>query len=148
MQGYWNQPAETATMLKNRRLFTSDVAVMSEGGVLHIVVRKKDIIMVSSFNAYPNEVEDCRALVLEAGVVGTPDPIAGELVRAYVVRTPKAPGALIEEAIIAHCCCKPLQGAEIGDYPRRAAEIAHRKDPAEGAEGRDASRICGEGLTC
>jgi long-chain acyl-CoA synthetase len=63
-------------------------------------------VLVSGFNVYPNEVEDCLAKipeVLEAAVVGIPDGTSGEAVRAYVVRNPDEPGELTREAIIAHC---------------------------------------------
>jgi len=106
MQGYWNRPDETAKTVKNGWLYTGDVAVMDDAGFLRIVDRKKDMVLVSGFNVYPNEVEDCLARipeVLEAAVVGIPDGAAGEAVRAYVVRNPDAPGALTKEAIIAHC---------------------------------------------
>ncbi len=106
MQGYWNRPEETAATVKGGWLYTGDVAVMEEGGFLRIVDRKKDMVLVSGFNVYPNEVEDCLAKipeVLEAAVVGIPDGASGEAVRAYVVRNPDAPGELSREAIIAHC---------------------------------------------
>ncbi len=106
MQGYWNRPEETAATVKNGWLYTGDVAVQEDGGFLRIVDRKKDLILVSGFNVYPNEVEACLTLmpeVLEAVVVGTPDPVTGEAVRAYVVPNPAAPGPLTEAAVIAHC---------------------------------------------
>jgi len=106
MRGYWNQPDETAKTLKGGWLFTGDVAVMEDGGFLRIVDRKKDLVLVSGFNVYPNEVEDCLAKipeVLEAAVVGIPDEASGEAVRAYVVKNPDEPGELSKEAIIAHC---------------------------------------------
>jgi long-chain acyl-CoA synthetase len=106
MQGYWQRPEETEKTVKNGWLYTGDVAVMEEGGFLRIVDRKKDMVLVSGFNVYPNEVEDCLAKipeVLEAAVVGIPDGAAGEAVRAYVVRNPDVPGELTKEAIIAHC---------------------------------------------
>jgi long-chain acyl-CoA synthetase len=106
MRGYWNRPDETDKTLKNGWLFTGDVAVMEDGGFLRIVDRKKDMVLVSGFNVYPNEVEDCLAKipeVLEAAVVGIPDGASGEAVRAYVVKNPDEPGELTKEAIIAHC---------------------------------------------
>ena len=106
MLGYWNRPEETAATLRNGWLYTGDVAIMEEGGFLRIVDRKKDLILVSGFNVYPNEVEDCLALmpeVLEAAVVGVPDANSGEAVRAYVVANPAVPGEPSREAIIAHC---------------------------------------------
>mgnify|MGYP000223745183 CR=1 FL=1 len=106
MQGYWNRPEDTAATVRNGWLYTGDVAVMEEGGFLRIVDRKKDLILVSGFNVYPNEVEDCIALmpgVLEAAVVGIPDDATGEAVRAYVVPNPEAPGTVTRDEIVAHC---------------------------------------------
>ncbi len=103
MQGYWNRPDETAKTLKDGWLYTGDVAVMDGDGFFRIVDRKKDMILVSGFNVYPNEVEDviaAMAEVLEVGVIGVPDARSGEAVRAYIV--PLAEG-LTEEAVRAHC---------------------------------------------
>ncbi|MCC5968957.1 MAG: AMP-binding protein [Pararhodobacter sp.] len=106
MQGYWQRPDDTAQTLKNGWLYTGDVAVMDEDGYLKIVDRKKDLVIVSGFNVYPNEVEDALAkldTVLEAAVVGVPDMHTGEAVRAYVVRNPDSVGELTPDAVIAHC---------------------------------------------
>ncbi len=103
MQGYWNRPDETANTLKDGWLYTGDVAVMDGDGFFRIVDRKKDMILVSGFNVYPNEVEDVIAAmdeVLEVGVIGVPDEHSGEAVRAYIV--PLAAG-LTEEAVLEHC---------------------------------------------
>jgi long-chain acyl-CoA synthetase len=103
MQGYWNQPAETAQVLHDGWLHTGDVAVMDADGFFRIVDRKKDLILVSGFNVYPNEVEDAVAkldAVLEAACVGIPDPRSGEAVRVYVVRRDEA---LTAEQVLAHC---------------------------------------------
>jgi long-chain acyl-CoA synthetase len=102
MQGYWQQPEATAQALRDGWLYTGDVAAMDEDGYLRIVDRKKDLILVSGFNVYPNEVEDCIALldaVHEVGVIGVPDPDTGEAVRAYIV--PRA--ELDRDAVKAHC---------------------------------------------
>jgi long-chain acyl-CoA synthetase len=106
MQGYWQRPEETAKTLQRDWLFTGDVAVMEEDGFLRIVDRKKDLVIVSGFNVYPNEVEDALAkmeAVLEAAVVAIPDARTGEAVRAYVVRNPDFEGELTTEDIIKHC---------------------------------------------
>ena len=106
MQGYWNRPEDSAATIRGGWLFTGDVAVMDDGGFLRIVDRKKDMILVSGFNVYPNEVEDCLARmpeVLESVAVGLPDPVAGEVVRVYVVPNPAVPAAPTPEAVIAHC---------------------------------------------
>jgi long-chain acyl-CoA synthetase len=103
MQGYWNKPEETAKTIKDGWLYTGDVAVMDEDGYFKIVDRKKDMILVSGFNVYPNEVEDAIAkmdAVLEVAVIGVPDAKSGEAVRAYIV--PQEDG-LTEEAVRAHC---------------------------------------------
>ena len=106
MKGYWNRPEDTARTLQNGWLFTGDVAVMDEAGFLKIVDRKKDLVLVSGFNVYPNEVEDALArmdAVLEAAVVAIPDARTGEAVRAYVVKNPDHAGDLTKDDIIRHC---------------------------------------------
>ncbi len=106
MRGYWQRPAETAQVLKDGWLYTGDVAVMDADGFFRVVDRKKDLVLVSGFNVYPNEVEDALAqmdAVLEAAVVGIPDATTGEAVRAYIVRNPEVAGELTREAVIAHC---------------------------------------------
>jgi long-chain acyl-CoA synthetase len=103
MRGYWNRPDETAATLKDGWLYTGDIAVMDDDGYLRIVDRKKDVIIVSGFNVYPNEVEDAIAQldeVLEVAVIGVPDERSGEAVRAYVVA---ADAGLTEETVRAHC---------------------------------------------
>jgi long-chain acyl-CoA synthetase len=90
MAGYWNRPDETAHVMTPDGFFrTGDVGVMLPDGQVKIVDRMKDMVLVSGFNVYPNEVEDVLAQhpgVLEAAVIGVPDPHSGELVAAYVVR--------------------------------------------------------------
>lgn len=103
MLGYWNQPEENAKAFINGYFRTGDIAIWTEHGFLKIVDRKKEMILVSGFNVYPNEVEAALALhpgVLEAGVTGTKDERTGEAVVAFVVR--KDPD-LTEEQVIAHC---------------------------------------------
>jgi long-chain acyl-CoA synthetase len=104
MRGYWNRPDETArVMTADGYLRTGDVAAMDADGFIRIVDRKKDLILVSGFNVYPNEVEQVVAMhagVLEAAAVGVPDEATGEAVKLYVVK--KDP-ALTAEALIAHC---------------------------------------------
>ena len=106
MQGYWQRPDETAQILRDGWLATGDVAVMDAQGFMRIVDRKKDMILVSGFNVYPNEIEDVIARmpnVLEVAVVGVPDSRSGEAVRAYVVQNPEAASRLTAEEVIAHC---------------------------------------------
>jgi len=104
MAGYWQRPDETArVMLPGGWLRSGDIGIMDERGYFRIVDRKKDMILVSGFNVYPNEVEDVVAElpgVLECAVVGVPDAHSGEAVRLLVVR--RDPG-LTEQAIRDHC---------------------------------------------
>lgn len=106
MLGYWNRPEDTAKTLQNGWVFTGDVAVMDDDGFLTIVDRKKDLVLVSGFNVYPNEIEDCLSkldCVLEAAVIGVPDKTTGEAVRAYVVQNPDVSEPVTKDAVIAHC---------------------------------------------
>ena len=104
MQGYWHRPEETAKVIDSDGwLATGDIAVMDEGGFIRIVDRKKDMILVSGFNVYPNEIEDVLAShpdVKEVAAIGVPDPVAGERVKVIIV--PRTPG-LTKEAVIEHC---------------------------------------------
>jgi long-chain acyl-CoA synthetase len=103
MQGYWQRPEATAEVLKDGWLYTGDVAIMSPDGTFKIVDRKKDMILVSGFNVYPNEIEDALAKhdgVMEAAVIGVPDAKSGEAVRAYVVKRDESVTA---EALMQHC---------------------------------------------
>ena len=101
MAGYWNRPDETAKVMYADGFFKSgDIGVMDERGQTKIVDRKKDMILVSGFNVYPNEVEDVMAGhpgVLEVAAVGVPDTHSGEVVKIFVVR--KDPN-LTEQALI------------------------------------------------
>jgi long-chain acyl-CoA synthetase len=93
MQGYWQRPDETARVLRNGWLATGDVARVDDDGYIFIVDRKKDLILVSGFNVYPNEVEAVLAAhpgVAEVAVVGVPDETSGEVVCAFVVRKDSA----------------------------------------------------------
>jgi len=104
MAGYWNRPDETAKVMAADGFFmTGDVGVMNDQGYVKIVDRKKDMILVSGFNVYPNEVEAVVAMhpgVLECAAVGVPDEKSGEAVKLFVVK--KDPG-LTAEALLAHC---------------------------------------------
>jgi long-chain acyl-CoA synthetase len=103
MLGYWQRPEETAKTLKDGWLHTGDVATMDADGYLTIVDRTHDMIIVSGFNVYPNEIEEQIAAVpgvLEVGVIGVPDEKSGERVRAYIKATVPAPS---KEEIVAHC---------------------------------------------
>ena len=103
MLGYWNRDDETARAVKDGWLYTGDIAVMDDDGYFRIVDRKKDLIIVSGFNVYPNEVEDAIAQldeVLEVAVIGVPDERSGEAVRAYIVA---GDTGLSEETVRTHC---------------------------------------------
>jgi long-chain acyl-CoA synthetase len=104
MRGYWNRPDETEkVMLPGQVLRTGDIGYMDERGFVYIEDRKKDMILVSGFNVYPNEVEGVAVThpgVLEVAAVAQPDERAGEVVALFVVR--KDP-SLTEEQLIEHC---------------------------------------------
>jgi long-chain acyl-CoA synthetase len=103
MQGYWNHPAETAKVMQDGWLKTGDVGHVDADGYFTITDRKKDMILVSGFNVYPNEIESVVAThpgVLECGVAGVPDDKSGEAVKVVVVR--KDPN-LTKEAVLEHC---------------------------------------------
>jgi long-chain acyl-CoA synthetase len=103
MKGYWNNPSETAKVMQDGWLKTGDVGHVDGNGYFTITDRKKDMILVSGFNVYPNEIESVVAAhpgVLECGVVGVPDEKSGEAVKVVIVR--KDP-ELTKDAVIAHC---------------------------------------------
>ncbi|UJP64115.1 AMP-binding protein [Mongoliitalea daihaiensis] len=103
MKGYWNRSEETAKVMDGEWFKTGDVAVIDKDGFVKIVDRKKEMILVSGFNVYPNEVENAIALhpkVLETGVIGMPDDKSTEKVVAYVVAKD---ASLTSEELIAHC---------------------------------------------
>ncbi len=104
MAGYWNRPDETAKVMTPDGFFKSgDIGIMDENGYTTIVDRKKDMILVSGFNVYPNEIEGVIAMhpgVLECACVGVPDANSGEAVKLYVVR--KDP-ALTAEELLDYC---------------------------------------------
>ncbi|MBK8761293.1 MAG: long-chain-fatty-acid--CoA ligase, partial [Sulfuritalea sp.] len=104
MKGYWNRPDETdKVIMADGFLRTGDVAIMDANGYFKIVDRKKDMILVSGFNVYPNEIEDVLAMhpgVLESAAVGVPDEKTGEAIKIFVVK--KDPN-LTEASIIEHC---------------------------------------------
>ncbi|VVD65231.1 AMP-binding protein [Pandoraea anhela] len=141
MRGYWNRPEETAkTFDADGWLLTGDVGIMDERGYVRLIDRKKDMILVSGFNVYPNEIEDVVMLhpgVREAAVVGVPDPVAGERVKLVVVA--KDPQLSAEE-MAAHCR-KHLTGYKVpriiefrrGELPKTTVgKILRRelRDPA------------------
>jgi long-chain acyl-CoA synthetase len=104
MKGYWNKPDETAKVIdKDGWLATGDVGIVDDKGFFKIVDRKKDMILVSGFNVYPNEIEAVVAMhpgVLENAVIGVPDDKTGEAVKVVIVK--KDPN-LSEADVLAHC---------------------------------------------
>jgi long-chain acyl-CoA synthetase len=122
MAGYWNRPDETAKVMTPDGFFkTGDIGIMDETGLFKIVDRKKDMVLVSGFNVYPNEVEDVVAShpgVLECAVVGVPDKNSGEAVMLFVVK--KDP-SLDEKTLSAYCA------EQLTNY-KRPKYILFRKD--------------------
>jgi len=104
MAGYWNRPDETAKVMTSDGYFrTGDIGVMTADGYTKIVDRKKDMILVSGFNVYPNEIEEVIAShpgVLECAVIGVDDPRSGEAVKAFIVRKDQS---LTAEDVIKFC---------------------------------------------
>jgi len=104
MKGYWQRPNATAEVIdEDGWLHTGDIAIMTEDGYFKIVDRKKDMILVSGFNVYPNEIEDVLALhpkVLEVAAIGVPDEKSGEAVSLFVV---KSDPSLTKEEVMAFC---------------------------------------------
>jgi long-chain acyl-CoA synthetase len=104
MKGYWNKPEETAAVIRNGWLHTGDIGYTDEDGYIYLTERKKDLIIRGGENVYPKEVEDVlhrHPQVLEAGVIGVPDPVYGEEVKAFVVL--KTAGAVCEAELIDFC---------------------------------------------
>ncbi|MDE3271048.1 long-chain-fatty-acid--CoA ligase FadD [Pseudoalteromonas sp. G4] len=103
MKGYYNRPEATADCLKDGWFATGDVAKYDEEGFFYIVDRKKDMIIVSGFNVFPNEVEEVVAMhdgVLEVAAIGVPHEVSGEQVKIFVVKKDQS---LTEKDIIKHC---------------------------------------------
>ena len=125
MAGYWRRPEETAQVMTKDGFFrTGDIGVVDEQGRFKIVDRKKDMVLVSGFNVYPNEVEDVIAMhpgVLECAVIGVPDAASGEAVKAFVVKRDQA---LTEDELkrLPRRAAHQLQAAEVHRIPRRVAE--------------------------
>ena len=103
MKGYLNRPEATDEIIKDGWLATGDIAKADEQGYFYIVDRKKDMILVSGFNVFPNEIEEVAAMhdgVLEAAAVGIPHEVSGEVVRLFIV---KKDHEVTETVIIEHC---------------------------------------------
>lgn len=137
MLGYWNRDDDTAEVMRDGWLLTGDIAVMGTDGFLTIVDRKKDMVLVSGFNVYPNEVEEAilqMDAVLDAAVIGLPDDVTGEAVRAYVVKNPTHSGALTPQMVKDHCKTlltgykRPASVVIVEDLPKSAVGKVLRKD--------------------
>ena len=125
MKGYWKKPEETAAALKDGWFHTRDMAMVDEDGYVYIMDRKSDMIISGGFNIYPREVENvimAHPAVAETAVIGVPDDMWGESVKAVVV--PKEGVTLTEEEIIRHCkenlagYKKPKSVDFIGEIPK------------------------------
>ncbi|MFW6340952.1 MAG: AMP-binding protein, partial [Wenzhouxiangella sp.] len=123
MKGYWNRPEETVKVLGDDGwLKTGDMARMDEKGYFYIVDRKKDMILVSGFNVYPNEIEDIVAThpkVLEVGAIGAPDEKSGEVVKVVVVR--KDDSLTVKE--LRDYCRTELTGYKVPKYVEFVDEL-------------------------
>jgi long-chain acyl-CoA synthetase len=123
MRGYWQRPEDTAQVLgEDGFLRTGDIGIMDDKGFIRIVDRKKDMILVSGFNVYPNEIEQVVAThpgVLECAVIGVPDEHSGEVPKVYVVR--KDP-QLTEQDVLEHCR-KELTGYKRPKYVEFRSEL-------------------------
>ena len=123
MKGYWQRPEETAKVLgQDGFLHTGDIGIMDDKGFIRIVDRKKDMILVSGFNVYPNEIEQVVAThpgVLECAVIGVADEHSGEVPKVFVVR--KDP-QLTEQDVLEHCR-KELTGYKRPKYVEFRSEL-------------------------
>ncbi|MGH8782251.1 AMP-binding protein [Paraburkholderia sp.] len=123
MKGYWNRPEETAKVFDDEGwLATGDIGVMDSRGFIRLIDRKKDMILVSGFNVYPNEIEDVIAMhpdVREVAAIGIPDGAQGERIKVFIVsRNP----SLTADAVIQHCR-KQLTGYKVPKVVEFRAEL-------------------------
>lgn len=103
MKGYYHKPEETAKVIRDGWFSSGDIGKMDEDGYFYIVDRKKDMILVSGFNVYPNEIEEyvvAHPKVLEAAVIGVPDEKCGEAVKLFIIKKDKS---LTDKDVIAYC---------------------------------------------
>ncbi len=122
MQGYWQRPEETAKVLKDGWVASGDIVVMDKDYTLRIVDRKKDLIIVSGFNVYPNEVEDVVMLnpkVNEVVAIGVPHPVSGEQIKVCVVK--KDPSLSVDE--LRQHCRKHLTGYKVPKFVEFCDEL-------------------------
>jgi long-chain acyl-CoA synthetase len=110
MTGYWNRPEETAEVLRNGWVYTGDIGLVDEDGYFFVTDRKKDLIIKAGENIHPREVEEvlfAHPKVCEAAVVGVPDDVYGEDIKAFVVIRP---GEQATQEEIIDCCRERLKG--------------------------------------
>ncbi|MDD4238417.1 MAG: long-chain fatty acid--CoA ligase [Desulfotomaculaceae bacterium] len=104
VSGYWNNPEETADVLRDGWLYTGDIGYMDKDGYIFIVDRKKDVLLCSGFNVYPREIDEVlytNPKVLEACTIGVPDEKRGETVKSYVILKPGE--SMTEQELITYC---------------------------------------------
>jgi long-chain acyl-CoA synthetase len=156
MAGYWNDPAGTAATFRDGWLLTGDLGYLDGDGYLFLVDRLKDLIKVSGYQVWPRDVEEVLAThpaVSEVGVAGVPDPLRGEVVKAWVVLRP---GQSTTEAELRAYCrdhlapykvprhvdfCDSLPKSAVGKVLRRKLGEAERLPAAAGAEGQPAALV-------
>ena len=122
MKGYYNRPEATAETIKDGWLCTGDIGLMEDDGFFRIVDRKKDMILVSGFNVYPNEIEETLAShpkVLEVAAIGVPDDKSGEVVKVFVVKKDNS----LNESEILNYCKENLTGYKIPKQIEFRAEL-------------------------
>ena len=138
MPGYWQRPDETALVMTADGFFrTGDIGIMDAQGRVTIVDRKKDMISVSGFKVFPNEVEDVAMMqgsVLECAAVGVPDANSGEAVKLFAVKKAEIDAEELRQFMRGAAC--QLQGAKIHRIPHRTAENQRRQGPAPRLAGR------------
>ena len=148
MAGYWQRPDETAKVMTADGFFKSgDMGFMDEKGYTKIVDRKKDMILVSGFNVYPNELEEVVALhpgVLEVAAIGVPDEHSGEAPKLFVVQQGPQPDRRDADGLLPREFHR-LQAPQAHRVPHRTAEDAGGQDLAAGAEGVVVRGNSGEG---
>jgi len=119
MKGYFNRPEETAKAISDGWLNTGDIAKMSPDGYFTIVDRKKDMILVSGFNVYPNEIEDVLAShpkIMDVAAIGVPSEKSGEVVKVFIVKKDKS----LKEKDVIEFCRENLTGYKV---PKHVAFI-------------------------
>jgi long-chain acyl-CoA synthetase len=135
MKGYYKNPEETAKVLKDGWVYTGDIGYLDEDGFLTLVDRKKDMIIASGYNIYPNEIDEIlyeHPQVAEACTIGVPDEYRGETVKSFIVL--RQGGTVSEQEIIEHCKQKlaaykvPKKVAFVESLPKSAVgKILRRK---------------------